>query len=152
MKWKKIKKFLSEEGRNATEYPIHLSNKHVFPQMYGILSIEETSKQLRSCRKGSSYIRNNICNVYIGSQQKKRLKLVFEQPKCNHCKTTLIDFMILKVSRKDKPKLFAMTENGSFLTVDHILPRSKGGKDTKDNKQILCNECNTKKGDSLDDF
>lgn len=32
------------------------------------------------------------------------------------------------------------------LEVDHIIPRSKGGKDTAENKWVLCFECNRGKG------
>ena len=33
------------------------------------------------------------------------------------------------------------------LSVDHIVPRKKGGTDHKDNLQLLCRSCNSKKGD-----
>ena len=33
------------------------------------------------------------------------------------------------------------------LTVDHILPLSKGGTDDLDNLRLLCRSCNSKKGD-----
>jgi 5-methylcytosine-specific restriction endonuclease McrA len=37
-------------------------------------------------------------------------------------------------------------KEGVKLHVDHILPRSKGGKDTLDNLQTLCQPCNLGKG------
>ena len=35
------------------------------------------------------------------------------------------------------------------LTIDHVIPRSRGGKDTWENMVIACSSCNTKKGDQL---
>jgi 5-methylcytosine-specific restriction endonuclease McrA len=37
------------------------------------------------------------------------------------------------------------------LTVDHIVPRSKGGTDALENLQTMCSPCNGRKGDSLPD-
>jgi 5-methylcytosine-specific restriction endonuclease McrA len=39
---------------------------------------------------------------------------------------------------------------GSFydLTIDHVVPRSKGGTDDRSNLQTLCRPCNEKKADS----
>ena len=34
-----------------------------------------------------------------------------------------------------------------IMEVDHILPRSKGGTDHRDNLQLLCSHCNRRKGD-----
>lgn len=35
------------------------------------------------------------------------------------------------------------------LEIDHKFPKSKGGKNIKDNYQVLCKECNLGKGDSI---
>ena len=35
----------------------------------------------------------------------------------------------------------------SNFTIDHVVPRAKGGPDTDENLQLLCNYCNSVKGD-----
>lgn len=37
----------------------------------------------------------------------------------------------------------------SKLTIDHVIPKSKGGKDTWENLVVACSKCNTRKGDKL---
>lgn len=39
----------------------------------------------------------------------------------------------------------------SDLTLDHVLPKSRGGKDTWENLVTACNHCNVKKGDRTPD-
>lgn len=43
-------------------------------------------------------------------------------------------------------KLRLITTNGSFMTLDHIIPKSIGGGSTRDNIQVMCYECNNRKG------
>lgn len=35
------------------------------------------------------------------------------------------------------------------LTIDHVLPRSRGGEDTWENMVVACSSCNTRKGDKF---
>ena len=38
------------------------------------------------------------------------------------------------------------------LEVDHVVPRSKGGTDHRDNLQMLCSHCNRIKGDRPQEY
>lgn len=39
----------------------------------------------------------------------------------------------------------------NLMNIDHILPKSKGGKDEIDNYQLMCEECNSKKGSTIEE-
>lgn len=52
-------------------------------------------------------------------------------------KTLTEDSCCVKCGSKDK------------LHIDHIIPKSKGGKNSLDNIQILCQTCNLKKGNRV---
>ena len=43
------------------------------------------------------------------------------------------------------------SEDGTMMTKDHIIPKSKGGPDCIDNFQTMCEECNKKKKDDMPD-
>jgi len=45
-------------------------------------------------------------------------------------------------------KLDAIHDGEMFLEIDHIKPLSKGGSDSLENKQSLCQRCNNKKSNS----
>jgi 5-methylcytosine-specific restriction endonuclease McrA len=48
--------------------------------------------------------------------------------------------------------LYAIDENGEevLMTKDHIIPRSKGGKNNISNYQTMCERCNVAKGNRLE--
>lgn len=49
--------------------------------------------------------------------------------------------------------LYAVNPNGQevLMTKDHIIPQSRGGKNTLDNYQTMCVVCNTRKGNRCDE-
>jgi hypothetical protein len=47
--------------------------------------------------------------------------------------------------------LYAMKDNNEVLfTQDHVLPKSRGGKDNLNNSQVMCQPCNSRKGSRSD--
>jgi hypothetical protein len=49
--------------------------------------------------------------------------------------------------------LYGLSPEGEevLMTKDHILPKSKGGKNSVDNYQTMCVHCNGAKGDTLEE-
>ena len=57
-----------------------------------------------------------------------------------------IRFRVLK-DADGRCALCGVTKNESPLDIDHIIPRSKGGKNIYENLQVLCAKCNRSKRD-----
>lgn len=66
--------------------------------------------------------------------------------KCNHDR-----HQKNRQQRRPHFNLYAVREDGQevLMTKDHILPKSKGGKDRLENYQTMCKVCNETKADSL---
>jgi 5-methylcytosine-specific restriction endonuclease McrA len=65
---------------------------------------------------------------------------------CKHCSATGVDATYINGAWR--VNTINSDGNESFLTMDHIIPKSKGGK-MNNNIQILCEKCNVKKGNTL---
>lgn len=69
---------------------------------------------------------------------------------CATCSNTGAYFSLeTQVGDQAKLHLNLYTIDGILMTKDHILPKSKGGKDHISNMQTMCYYCNQKKGDSV---
>ena len=62
-----------------------------------------------------------------------------------------IPFSKKNVMRRDENTCQYCGAKGGFLTVDHVLPRSRGGRSTWENVVCSCRRCNAKKGDRTPD-
>lgn len=64
-----------------------------------------------------------------------------------------VPFIGIEISRKNVLKRDAYTcqycGSGKSLTIDHVLPKSRGGEDSWENLVTACIRCNNKKGNRL---
>ena len=51
--------------------------------------------------------------------------------------------------KRDDNRCQYCSKNKRPLTIDHVVPKDRGGKDTWENLVAACRKCNTKKGNSL---
>jgi len=86
--------------------------------------------------------------VAMGSQRYRLFKK--RGITCAHCGLTGKFFALERHMPFERPhfNLYAIDPDGNevLMTKDHIVPKSKGGKNWQSNYQVLCCRCNCKKG------
>ena len=87
----------------------------------------------------------------LSKDQKLKLALEFyksQSGKCYWCNHQLIppDFQPKKIN---ETLIFPFPEGWEFPVLDHIIPKSKGGEDSKSNLVLACVSCNTKKASKI---
>lgn len=111
-----------------TIYPIFVTMKkekyHWYCEKTGLASVRELP--CPECNKTCKYLIKVPPGRYITRELRE---LIINR-----------DQVCLKCGRKDK------------LTIDHILPISKGGDNSPENLQTLCESCNSLKGDQIIDY
>lgn len=91
-----------------------------------------------------------LCKVYS-----QRYELFLQNTKCVKCGLIGTYYKLEKQVDANHYhfNLYGIKDNKEVLfTKDHIIPRSKGGKNWLQNYQTMCYECNQEKEDSLDDI
>ena len=53
------------------------------------------------------------------------------------------------ILKRDDHRCQYCAKQATPLTIDHIVPKNKGGKDSWENLVAACSKCNTRKGDTL---
>lgn len=94
----------------------------------------------RQTEKGKEVSRQKRHRRYWQDPEYERLKAVAR----HHGATP---DLIREIYERDKVCQLCDTSNN--LTIDHIYPVSKGGKSGKNNLQVMCNPCNSFKGNRL---
>lgn len=66
-------------------------------------------------------------------------------------KKTFVDMDGDMIKANSQRYLYAVDQDGEevMMTKDHIIPVSKGGKNTLENYQTMCRKCNVQKGNKL---
>ena len=84
--------------------------------------------------------------IHLGSA---RIKLMGRTQECAACKIKGDHFWIESNTRGWHLNFYAINYHGDpvMLTLDHIIPRSKGGTKASNNIQLLCKKCNGIKQD-----
>lgn len=73
----------------------------------------------------------------ISDKTYDRIRILQKFPQCRCCGAKATKWLF-----KPNNGWELLTDNGHRLTIDHIKPSIKGGKDNKNNYQNLCMKCN----------
>lgn len=138
-----------KKGKTVTNVK-HLRSKGGY-EKFKKLSISEVLPAIGSGRKLFVGLIDGV-EIYVNTSS-VRLRTFKENLTCVACGITGLHFWA-----ECNPgcfnyhlNLYGINEAGDevLMTKDHIIPKSKNGKDTIDNMQTMCTKCNGKKGNKI---
>lgn len=132
--WKEMRKAASKESKE----PKPPSGNHVGRTRHRQYTFEEVKEAA-------------IANKLYWNDRKVSLRRIHILHhigfKCQHCDRIGVTWF-LEENRAKQLHLDLYAEDGVMMTIDHITPKSKGGKNEMSNYQCLCKICNETKGNS----
>jgi len=86
--------------------------------------------------------------VYVHSM---RYKTFFQKGfTCTKCGRVGTHFVLVGDDKSKRRHFELFSDDQVLMTKDHIIPVSRGGKDSLDNFQTMCKRCNAAKGNEVD--
>ena len=110
-------------------------------------TIAEVFPLLKGCKRKKEYIEFDGFRVKVTSQRNSVFKRSLN---CSECGIVGSYFKLDKGCDCETYhfNLYALDENGNevLMTKDHIIPKSKGGKNIQSNYRTMCQPCNNARG------
>ena len=85
-----------------------------------------------------------VKNYWDKEKQSSRQRVIFYLGKVEGYEP----FVVTTIFQRDGAKCKSCYRQDN-LTIDHIIPTSKGGTNEESNLQVLCERCNKKKGNNI---
>ena len=125
-----------------------MSTKYSVDEVFNLLG-EDTLKETGKLIKSDS-IEFNGYQIYKDSW---RYRTFYQKGLRCACCGRIGTYFKLKADSKniERAHFNLFSEDGTLMTKDHIIPRSKGGPDCIENFQTMCEECNKKKKNTMPD-
>ena len=123
-----------------------MSIKYSIDEVFNLLG-EDTLKETGELIKSDS-IEFNGYQIYKDSW---RYRTFYQKGLRCACCGRIGTYFKLKADSKniERAHFNLFSEDGTLMTKDHIIPKSKGGPDCIENFQTMCEECNKKKRDIM---
>lgn len=118
---------------------------------YTPINITDIKRAFNLIYKGKAeIIKHNIISPIITELKKYKRPTIIRLLKYVSIPFRKVTLNRGNIFRRDRYKcLYCGETNKNKLTIDHVIPKSKGGKNTWQNLVTCCQSCNIKKDDKL---